>query len=66
MGDQMEQPGPSEAKAKVIEPLEGDDVESHRFVRSLTEDQLGPTGVKHKASLTESDEDDVEGHIFAK
>jgi len=32
MGDQMEQPGPSEAK--VIEPLESDDVEGHR-IRTL-------------------------------
>ena len=61
MGDQMEQPGPSEAKAKVIEPLESDDVEGHRFARSLT-DEPGPSEARSKVSFTESDEDDVEGH----
>jgi hypothetical protein len=61
MGDKMEQPGPSENKAKVIEPLEGDDVEGHRRVGvSLTEDQPGPSEAGKR--FTESDEDDVEGH----
>jgi hypothetical protein len=65
MGDKTEQPGPSESKAKVIEPLDGDDVEGHRRAGThLTGDEPGPSEAKHKVSFIESDEDDVEGHRF--
>ena len=63
MGDKTEQPGPSEAGKRVIEPIDGDDVEGHRrHGVSLTEDEPGPSGARHKVSFSESDEDDVEGH----
>ena len=58
MGDKTEQPGPSEAGKKFIEPIE-DDVEGHRKPVSLT-DEPGPSEAGKK--FTESDEDDVEGH----
>jgi len=58
MGDKTEQPGPSEAGKRVIEPIE-DDVEGHRKPVSLT-DEPGPSEAGKK--FTESDEDDVEGH----
>jgi len=63
MGDKTEQPGPSEAGKKFIEPDEND-VESHRHSRSLTDDEPGPSEAKKR--FIESDEDDVEGHRVAK
>ena len=62
MGDKTEQPGPSEAGKKFIEPIE-DDVEGHRHSRSLT-DEPGPSEAGKK--YTGSDEDDVEGHRVAR
>ena len=65
MGDKTEQPGPSEAGKRVIEPIE-DDVEGHRQKANLlTGDEPGPSEAGKKFT-TGSDEDDVEGHRAKK
>jgi len=68
MGDKTEQPGPEQRQkaAKVIEPIEGEDVEGHKkVVAKQTGDEPGPSQAKKK--FTDSDEDDVEGHkLFAR
>jgi hypothetical protein len=68
MGDTTEQTGPSELrkKASVIEPLDGDDVEGHRRKGTSLTDEAGPSELRKKTSVIGSDEDDVEGHRFAK
>jgi len=65
MGDKTEQPGPEQNKAKVIEPIEGEDVEGHRKLAKETDDEPGSTEGRGK-KFADSDEDDVEGHkLFA-
>ena len=64
MGDKTEQPGPSEAAKKFTPEPDGTDVEGHRKVAKLTDDEPGPSEAGRK--YTETDDDDVEGHIFAK
>ena len=64
MGDKTEQPGPSEAKRVNVIETDQTDVEGHKKVAKLTDDEPGPSEAGKK--YTETDDDDVEGHIFAK
>jgi len=64
MGDKTEQPGPSEAKRVNVIETDQTDVEGHKKVAKLTDDEPGSEQLIRRVG--ETDDDDVEGHINHK
>ena len=62
MGDKTEQPDEYRPRYPTVVPEpEQTDVEGHKKLVNLTDDEPGPSEARKR--FTESDEDDVEGHI---